>query len=1210
MHAHFPVHALLNGELSEEATRALFSAIGFSDQRNALERVRKIGAIEQLDHQKFLEILPNILFALSTCSDADSALINFERFILSSSNAVSRMVLDSSPRHLEILMRVFSTSQYLSEIILYEPSAVETLLDPAKFSAIKDHDQIYHELSVILSHCEKNDPLLCIHRYYKRELLRIGTGDLTAVLDLTTVTKQLSTLADVLIRVALELSCQKFNIDPRRFIILGMGKLGGEELNYSSDIDLLFLSEQDDPDLIRAGQYLIDLLTRRTNEGFLYRVDMRLRPWGRAGALVTTIEGYSRYLETHAKNWEKQALLKARPIAGDITKGNEFFSRITEIIYHLDPNEVKKNVYQMKTRTEQYLLESGRGWGEIKLGEGSIRDVEFVTQYLELIHGGKNTHLRKRSSLQAIRRLHTYGFISTAEFRVLTDGYIFLRTIEHLLQLMHYQQTHSLPDDRKAIIALSRRLGYDSREEFLEKYEQHSLAIRQIYEKFLADRQTPVDIQHHDAELKPFVQKHIDRMSLDYVNAFTTDEIRIHARLAEKINAEDPSLIHTEKISPTHWKVSIVALDFMGELSIFCGLFFLYGLNIQSGDVFTYLDNKNGRKDEKIVDVFIVEETKPDPDWNAFEQDIKKYLKLIQNNQLRIARSQLAIRIGSVFEHIDPITKPMLPIELSFDNTTSNEFTIILINTADTIGFLYEFTNALSLMHIYIDRMVINTEDLQVEDLIYVGNDKREKITDPQEMQKLRSTAVLIKHFTHLLPKSPNPAKALLHFRDLLTKLFQQDNWAQEILTLERPQVIDNLATLLGVSDFLWDDFIRMQYHNLFPVIQNTEDLAFSRSKEDLSRELSDILKPIHDGPQIPGLNDEWKRLLNEFKDREMFRIDMRHILGLTDEFWDFSAELTDLSEVIINVAYHLTFQDLRMLYGTPRLDNGEICQMAVVALGKCGGRELGFASDIEVMFIYNAEGSTDGSERILNSIFFEKLVSNFLGAIKAKHEGIFHIDMRLRPYGNAGSLAVALSAFKKYFGPDGTAWPYEKQSLVKLRPIAGDEELGHHIKLLRDEYLYSGTPFDVISMRAMREQQVRHLTKAGIFNAKYSPGGLLDIEYLVQGLQITHGNKDLAVRNTNIREAMQALHDHGHLEQEDFIKLRKAHTFLRWLIDSMRVVRGNSKDVNVPQAGTEEFGFLCRRLRFGNDHQKLIDTLARVQADVVALNRRLLPAP
>lgn len=1209
MHARFPVQALLNGELSDEAVRALFSSIGFTDPHAALKRVRNIASIEQIDSELYVAALPNALFALSRSSDADSALINFDRYLRNATKNVVDQVLSSSPRHFEILMRVFSGSQYLSEILLNEPEDVETLLYPGKFGELKGHKELIGEIEADIAANPNLDPLITIHKHYKRELLRIGTGDLTASLDLTTVTKQLSTLADSITEVCLRISCAKYKVSPQRFIILGMGKLGGEELNYSSDIDLLFLTEHDDPALIRSGQALIDLLTRRTSEGFLYRVDMRLRPWGRAGALVTTIDGYLKYLDTYAKNWEKQALIKARPIAGDIAKGYEFLEKTAEIIYHLDPDEIKQNVFAMKTRTEEFLHASGRNWGEIKLGEGSIRDVEFVTQYLELIHGGSNGHLRKRSSLQAIRRLHTYGFISTTEFRVLTDGYVFLRTIEHFLQLMHYQQTHSLPEDSNAIFRLSRRLGFDTTDAFLDKYSQHSAAIRAIYEKYLSDRPTTLEKQSTNVELKPFVQQHIARMSGDYLNAFTEAEIQLHARLAETIDAETPSLIHVEQIGGKHWKVTIVAFDFLGEMSIFCGLFFLYGLNIQSGDIFTYQNNKDGQKDEKIVDVFIVETENPDTNWQAFELDVKKYILLIQQDQLRIARSQLAIRIGSVFEHLEPVEKPLLPIELSFDNETSQDFTILLINTADTIGFLYEFTNALSLLHIYIDRMVINTENLQVEDLIYVANEHGQKITDAQETQRLRSTAVLIKHFTHLLPKSPNPAKALLHFRELLAKLFQQENWEDELAALEKPQVIDNLAQLLGVSDFLWDDFIRMQYQNLFPVIKNPENLMASKSIDELQAEIGALLKPTHDGPQMPDKNQEWKRYLNDFKDREMFRIDMRHILGMTSEFWDFSRELTDLCEVVINVAYHLTFEDFRAIYGTPRLENGQICQMSVVALGKAGGKELGFASDIELMFIYEAEGSTDGNEKILNSIFFEKLVSTFLGTIKAKQEGIFHIDMRLRPYGNAGSLAVALSAFTKYFNPDGPAWPYERQALVKLRPIAGDQGLGKKISELSEAYLYSGNAFDVISMRAMREQQVRHLTQAGKFNAKYSPGGLLDVEYLVQGLQILHGGKHVVLRKTNIREAMRVLYELGVIDEVDFSHLRKAHTFLRWLIDSMRVVRGNSKDVNVPAYDSDEFSFLCRRLRYGNDTQKLLDTIAKVQADVVALNRRLLPA-
>jgi glutamate-ammonia-ligase adenylyltransferase len=309
----------------------------------------------------------------------------------------------------------------------------------------------------------------------------------------------------------------------------------------------------------------------------------------------------------------------------------------------------------------------------------------------------------------------------------------------------------------------------------------------------------------------------------------------------------------------------------------------------------------------------------------------------------------------------------------------------------------------------------------------------------------------------------------------------------------------------------------------------------------------------------------------------------------------------------VVNTAYHLTGEDLRSLHGTPRLPDGSISQMSVLALGKCGGRELGFASDIELMFLYAGEGLTDGPEIVPCSIFYEKVVQNFLNAIRARQEGIFQVDLQLRPYGKAGSMAVSLDSFKRYYAPNGPAWAYERQALVKMRPIAGDEALGKQLCAMRDEFTYSGAAFDVTSMRAMRERQVRHLVSAGKFNAKYSPGGLVDIEYLIQGLQITHGAADPDLRLTNIREAMAALNEAGIVNDDDYAKLRKAHTFLRWLIDSMRVVRGNSKDVTVPPYGSEEFAFLARRLRYGNDIERLRDDQVQYQSEVIEINRRLL---
>jgi glutamate-ammonia-ligase adenylyltransferase len=233
--------------------------------------------------------------------------------------------------------------------------------------------------------------------------------------------------------------------------------------------------------------------------------------------------------------------------------------------------------------------------------------------------------------------------------------------------------------------------------------------------------------------------------------------------------------------------------------------------------------------------------------------------------------------------------------------------------------------------------------------------------------------------------------------------------------------------------------------------------------------------------------------------------------------------------------------------------------------------------------------------------------VQTFVGAIQAKREGIFEIDLQLRPYGKAGSMAVSLESFRRYFAPDGPAWAYERQALVKLRPIAGDAVLGQQVAALRNAFVYNGEPFDVPAMRAMRERQVRHLVTGGTFNAKYSPGGLVDAEYLVQGLQITYGYHNPNLRLTNIRAEMAALADAGILSSDDYTRLRKAHTFLRWLIDALRVVRGNARDLTVPPADSEEFAFLARRLRYGNDLARLRDDLARYTASVQELGARLL---
>jgi glutamate-ammonia-ligase adenylyltransferase len=1210
--------------------QSLFRMIGFADWKTARSILHRMGS----GNREGLSIIyPFLMSALRTAADPDRSLINFERFVEIYGSGLFAE-LEKNPRVIEILTTLFSASPFLTEILLRTPDALELLSNGQALTGRNTIEQFQNgAISAARSAETGADKLNTFRRYQRRQLLRIGVNDFLNLYDLRAVVSQLTRMAIGMIRACLVLAAKQTGISPGGFVVLALGKLGGWELNYSSDIDLTFIAEKNADAYLDLAQQLIKNIASATPEGFLYRVDLRLRPWGNDGPLITTADVYSQYIQRHARLWEKQAFFKARPIAGNLSFGEELLKEIEPFLFCTPADEIRASIFGMKQRTEEFLREKGRNWGEVKLGEGSIRDIEFVVQSLQMTHPS----VRTRATLKAIPRLREAGLLASTEAHILANGYNFLRTIEHYLQITDYRQTYTLPSDPNSLALLARRLGFEgprAGEQFVESYQQHCRAIRSIFLKYMGNE--PVNTTTNLPHSSPQVIQHISRMDASYTATFSPEEIKQHAHLINKINSETIVIVDAKPLDDSRWRVTVIGYDYLGELSLICGLMFVYGLDIIESQAFTYepLEGVTSRlvtsatkqtsrtsrskvvltgkgngvtkpvqhDRRKIVDVFIVRlvhsDSPPSDMWTRYTEDLHTLLFKTQAGQRREARGDLAKRVGEVFHGMVGNATPLYPIDIDIDNNSSNLYTILKIGSIDTVGFLYEFSNALAMNHINIARMFVQSIGKRVNDTIYVTDDGGHKITSPEKQRELRAATVLIKHFTHFLPRSPNPEAALLHFREFLAQLFDRPNWPDELVKFEQPEVLDALARLLGVSDFLWDDFLRMQYSNLFPVVSDVNALATSKDRRDLQGELEEMLQQA----------DDWRVALNAFKDREIFRIDMRHILGYTPEFWEFSYALTDLVEVVVKAAYCRCFKEISNEYGQPCLENGDPCLASVFALGKCGGRELGFASDIELMLIYGGRGWTAGSKKISTSDFFEELLRRFIKSIQARQEGIFQIDLQLRPYGKAGSLAVSMDSFQRYFAPQGPAWAYERQALVKLRLITGDKLLEQKVCKMRDEYIYTGEPFNVTAMRAMRERQIRHLVNAGTFNAKYSPGGLVDIEYLIQGLQISYGAANPSLRLSNIRMAMAALAEAGFLSADDYTRLRKAHTFLRWLIDSLRVVRGNAKDVNIPPFDSEEFSFLARRLRYGSDTSRLQEDLARYPMDVQELSLRLLP--
>ncbi|TWT43535.1 Glutamate-ammonia-ligase adenylyltransferase [Thalassoglobus neptunius] len=1175
-------------ELSEQLVEEI-EPVGFERIDVAIDRLR---SVPESDVQRNLlaEILPGLLFSLSETPDPDRSVLNFQRFLKSVDDRETLLrTLSREPRTVEILLRLFVGSQFLTEILVRQPDALQRLTEHKRMAEFKSREEFIEQgRSACLSAKNVNELKLKLRSFQQWELLRIAACDTFGLMDLRTVTRQLSLLADAIVQVSLEGLSQLEGYDVEHIAVIAFGKLGGAELNYSSDIDLVFVCDSHAEKYWTLGQKLINVLSEFTDLGFLYRVDMRLRPWGSSGPLVTTIDSYVDYFERHSQLWERQALLKARTIAGRYSLGDELLERLRFSAFDVEAEAVRQSIASAKAKIESKISQHGRKFGEVKSGPGGIRDIEFLVQSLQLIHGKSKPFIRTGGTIEGLIRLSEADLIHAQEYRTLSTAYMMLRTIEHSLQLMHNQAERFLPESGRELAYLARRLDFPNEDLFVEQFRQHTQAVSRIFRKHLSKENTekaPSKVDEEDHSKSEIVSSGSDR----FANVPPVSTIR---RLVQEFQDSGTVAIDVREEDASSYDIYLLASNLQVNLPTICGMLFSEEFDITSADVVplnealsktesTDLKLKADVRSGLFVASFRIASTQQQESDNNPQRlknltsQLREFIEEGRADDGRAVQSLLIRRLAKTIRQQKRAMDPILPVEVIFEQDEQSPSTILQIRAEDVPGFLYELTSAIHASGLFIDKMEVRTRGHRVFDTFYVRDGAGGDLLDEERRMQLRAAVVLIKHFTHLLPQAPHPAAALTHFRQLLDNLFQQPDWLNQLKTLENPEVLSAITQLLGVSDFLWEDFLRIQHENLFPVVTDISGLQVSYHKTDLVNELNYFL--------LAG--DESRRIdiLNEFKDRAMMRVDMRHILGLQDRFGMFSLELTSVAETVVAAALAMCEEDLQNSYGHPVNDEGVPSRLTVCALGKCGGQELGYASDIELMFIYDSEGLTTGPDQISAVDYYQRLIQTFQKSIYSRQKRIFEIDLRLRPYGNAGSLAVSREAFEKYFGLHGPAWPYERQALVKLRPIAGDTGFGEEIVQLRDNLIYIGAPFDIASMRAMREKQIRQLVQPGTFHAKLSPGGLVDCEYFVQGMQMTFGHRHPAIRLPNTREAMKGLEQAGILSIDERLSLRDAYRFLRRLIDAMRIVRGDASDLAIPAFGTDQFEFLARRLNMEN---------------------------
>ena len=999
-----------------------------SDQAAIYQQLQILASADKETQVAFAKIASKLVQEALDSPNLYTALNHFVRFAQAAlSQKWLYEVLADVPILMRRMMLSFGSSSYLSDILVRNPEFFFDVLNPSIIGAPKTRQLMYNELAEVFMELSNLDQKLGEMRRYKRqESFRIGLRDLLELADLETTTLELSNLAEASLQHCYELGCDEImkprfgtamneeGTGPCQFAIIGMGKLGGYELNFSSDIDLIFVySDEGKTDTgtdnheyySRLCEFIIKAMSEITAEGYVFRVDVRLRPESSAGVIIRSMESYESYYEGWGELWERQALIKARSVAGDMAFGDTFIRMIQPFVYqrYLDGvtlSEIKADIRGTKGRIEEQLVRENLDLDKhVKLGPGAIRDIEFTAQCLQMIHGGKKKSLCSQNTLETLAALQVNALLSEADADTLANAYRFLRTIEHRIQIEGDQQRYSIPDKESEELQLARRAGYRDTVEknaltaFREDYHNHVTQVRQIFEKITA---TPLQTER----------------GLDIALLLALDE-------SEQIEAA---------LGP-----------------------------------FGFMDAREAHR----------------------------LLNRLANGGDGV---QFSPGIRRIFFQLAP--------------------TLLTI-----------------------------------------------------------------------LRDSPNPDMALRYLSAFTDKVGARSSYYT--MFMEKPSTLEALAGVCGTSLYLAELLIRSP--ELFDLLTVPELVEQSKT---LVEKQAEALKVVTDSPR-----DKMLSLLRRYKNDEIWRIALRNILG-NATLPDTTQELSDLAEAILQALYPEIEAELRETHGTPLAPDGTPVTFSIIAMGKFGGRELNFSSDLDVMYVYSADGET--TQGMPNVEYFSAVGLELVNQLAGNQGmGIYEVDLRLRPHGAGGAIALSLAGYQNYY--DNTAEVWERQALTRARVVAGDiEHLGNRFLEIAHAFCYadaltSEEIAEIVHTRQRKEAQATRRTstrrrrggktQTSTVNVKSGYGGLVDIEFVVQILQLVHGGGETSVRVQNTPLAIERLHKIGVLTEEQRDGLAEAYQFLRRVENALRIVHDRALD-ELPK-NRAELGQLARRLGYTRRNDK-----------------------
>jgi [glutamine synthetase] adenylyltransferase / [glutamine synthetase]-adenylyl-L-tyrosine phosphorylase len=892
-----------------------------------------------------------------------------------------------------MLASLGGNSDYLADLAVREAAAVGALIASGP-------DRVVQAALAVLSATPpqtRRDRIAAALRRAKRVVaLTTAVADIGGLWRLEHVTAALSDLAEATLSLAvahllraahdageLRLPHPEHPARGGGFTVLGMGKLGARELNYSSDIDLVLLFDPAAPIYTehtagdaqtgfatRFARSLVTLMEARDANGYVFRTDLRLRPDPSATPPAMPVTSAITYYESMGQNWERAAMIKARPVAGDLALGAAFLEAIRPFVWRrgLDFAAVA-DIHAMKRRIDEHkggaLAEAGdpamRVLGHnVKLGEGGIREIEFLAQTLQLVWGGRDPGLRIAATLPALRALARAGHMPRRATAELGTAYRFLRRVEHRLQMAADRQVHTLPERPTDLARFATFMGYPSAAAFAEALLARFARVRAHYADVF--EQVP-EMPGGVPESLPTLDFSGDSLPEDTVSALRALGFNEPARIVAAVRAWQAGHVRALR--------SLRSRELMDQMLL---------------PLLTAL----GRQRQ------------PDATFARFDAFI--------------ARLPTGVQILSLFQH----------------NPALLQRVVAVLGAAPSLG----------------DHLARHPAALE-------GLLSPEEEGDP--IRRLRNRL--------------RDARLLEDVIEITRRTVREEDFSLSVATMEG---------------------------------RINADAAGERRSAMAAATLAALLAPV---------------------------------------FADFSSR-----------------------FGKVR--GGA---MAVVAMGKCGGREMMAGSDLDLMLVYDhpAEVSESrGTRSLPASQWFVRAAHSYVAAVTAPGvDGpLYAVDMRLRPSGNKGPVAVSLSSFRRYHAED--AWTWERMALTRARVIAGAPQFRARIEAAIADAL--ATAHDPAKVRAdaaaMRARMERDLPPDGPWDVKLRIGGMVDVEFIAQVLQLVNARQHAEVCSQTTRVALRGLADAGLLADDDAALLIRADRIWRTVQGMLRITVGRMTTEGLPE--------------------------------------------